>query len=183
LPPGHPGDDSARDAFKDTVGSAASRDAGVYIREEVAWILVVDGRRVALNAVYVADKSALARFPVPAVRARLRPLLEDGFLATCAIMDLEVLYSSRNVADFEQVLEERRSLDAVPITPEVMNTAIDLQHQLARIGQHRVRIPDLIISAAALDAGLTVLHYHSDFERIAAAGGAPQEWVVPQGSV
>lgn len=138
---------------------------------------------MALSATYLADKSALARFPVPAVAARLRPLLEDGVLATCTIVDLEVLYSSRNLDDYEEVLEERRSLDVAPITPQVMTAAVDLQHELARRGQHRVPIPDLIISAAALLSDLVVLHYHSDFERIAAAGGAPHEWVVPQGSV
>jgi predicted nucleic acid-binding protein len=138
---------------------------------------------VELRATYLADKSALARFPVPAAAARLRPLLEDGQLATCAIIDLEVLYSSRNLPDYEEILEERRSLDAAPITPEVMTKAIELQHDLARRGQHRVPIPDLIISAAALLADLIVLHYDSDFERIAAVGGAPQEWVVTQGSI
>lgn len=138
---------------------------------------------MALNAIYLADKSALARFPVPSVAARLRPLLEEGALATCTIVDLEVLYSSRNLADYEEILEERRALDAAPITPEVMALAVDLQHELARRGQHRVPIPDLIISAAARTAGLVVLHYDADFERIEAAGGAAQEWVVPQGSV
>ena len=138
---------------------------------------------MALSAIYLADKSALARFPVPAVAARLRPLLEEGALATCAIVDLEVLYSSRNLSDYEQILEERHALDAAPITPEVMGLAVHLQHELARRGQHRVPIPDLIISAAARTAGLVVLHYDTDFERIAAAGGAAQEWVVSHGSV
>jgi predicted nucleic acid-binding protein len=85
-------------------------------------------------------------------------------------VDLEVLYSSRNLVDYEEILEERRSLDAAPITPEVMATAIDLQHELARRGQHRVPIPDLMISAAALVSDLVVLHYDADFERIADAG-------------
>ena len=87
---------------------------------------------MALRASFLADKSALARFPSPAVAARLRPLMEEGLLATCAIVDLEVLYSSRNLADYEEILEERRSLDAAPITPEVMARAIELQHALAR---------------------------------------------------
>jgi predicted nucleic acid-binding protein len=138
---------------------------------------------MALSARYLADKSALARFPVPAVEARLRPLIEDGDVATCAIVDLEILYSSRNLTDYEGVLQERVSLDAAPITPDVMSMAIDLQHGLARRGQHRLPIPDLIISAAAKLANLVVLHYDSDFERIAAVGGAAQEWVVPKGSV
>lgn len=63
-----------------------------------------------------------------------------------------------------------------------MATAIDLQQALARVGEHRVPIPDLIISAAALKANLVVLHYDTDFERIAEVGGAPHEWVVPRGS-
>jgi predicted nucleic acid-binding protein len=138
---------------------------------------------VALSARYLVDKSALARFTIPAVEARLRPLIEDGDVATCAIVDLEVLYSSRNLVDYEDVLQERLSLDAAPITPDVMALAIDLQYGLARRGQHRVPIPDLIISAAAKTANLVVLHYDSDFERIAAVGGAAHEWVVPQGSI
>jgi predicted nucleic acid-binding protein len=121
---------------------------------------------VALNARYLADKSALARFPYPVVEARLRPLLEDGLIATCAIVDLEVLFSSRRLSDYEAVLLERRSLDSAPITPEVLDLAIDLQHELAKRGQHRLAIPDLIISAAARSAGLIVLHYDADFERV-----------------
>ena len=138
---------------------------------------------MALSAQFLADKSALARFPIASVAARLRPLMEDGSIATCAIVDLEVLFSSRNLADYEGVLEERRSLDSAPITPEVMSRAIELQHALARRGQHRIPIPDLVISAAAQVAGLVVLHYDADFERLSAIGGAHHEWVVPQGSI
>lgn len=138
---------------------------------------------MALNARYLADKSALARFPHPVVEARLRPLLEEGLIATCAVVDLEVLFSSRTLVDYEEVLVERRSFDSAPITPEVLDLAIDLQHELAKRGQHRLAIPDLIISATARSVGLTVLHYDADFERVAAVGGAEQEWVVPRGSL
>lgn len=99
------------------------------------------------------------------------------------MIDLEVLYSSQNLSDYEAVLEERRSLDVAPVSQEVMAGAVELQHALARRGQHRVPIPDLVISAAARVAGLVVLHYDADFDRIAAVGGAPHEWVVPQGSI
>ncbi|MHB1444288.1 MAG: PIN domain-containing protein [Acidimicrobiales bacterium] len=54
---------------------------------------------------------------------------------------------------------------------------------MARRGQHRVPIPDLMISAAAKHAGLVVLHYDGDFERIAEVGGAAHQWVVARGSV
>lgn len=104
---------------------------------------------MALSARYLADRSALTRFTHAAVAARLRPLVEDGLIATGAIVDLEVLYSARSLDDYEAVLEERRSFDSAPITPEVIATAVDLQHALAQRGQHRVPIPDLVISAAA----------------------------------
>jgi predicted nucleic acid-binding protein len=137
---------------------------------------------VALRARYLADKSALARFPLPDVGHRLRPLLEDGLIATCGIVDLEVLYSARSLGDYEATLAERRSLEEIPITPEVIARAIDIQHGLARRGQHRVPIPDLLIAATAESADLTVLHYDSDFELIAQVSNLAQEWVVSRGS-
>ncbi|MFV0316458.1 MAG: PIN domain-containing protein [Microthrixaceae bacterium] len=110
-------------------------------------------------------------------------MIEDGEIATCAIVDLVILYSGRNLNDYESILEERHSFDTAPITPDVLDTAVDLQHELARRGRHRIPIPDLIISAAALHTNLVVLHYDSDFERLAEVGGAHHEWVIPQGSL
>ena len=138
---------------------------------------------MALTAFYLADKSALARVALPAVERRLRFLLEEGLVATCAIVDLEVLYSARSAADYRAILEERRGFESVPITPEVMDRAIEVQGLLARRGRHRVPIPDLILAAAAEAANLVVLHYDADFERIAAATKQKHQWVVPRGSV
>lgn len=58
-----------------------------------------------------------------------------------------------------------------------------MQGELAKLGQHRLPIPDLIDSAAAAAAGRTVLHYDADFDRIAAVTGQDVEWVVPRRSV
>ena len=138
---------------------------------------------MALTARYLADKSALARFPNPTVERRLRPLVEEGLVATCAIVDLEVLYSARSAADYQAILEERRGFESVPITPEVMDRALEVQGLLARRGQHRVPIPDLILAAAAEIAHVAVLHYDADFERIAEVSKQKQEWIVPRGSV
>ncbi len=136
-----------------------------------------------MNATHLADKSVLARAGVPAVDDRLRPLVSNGLIATCAVVDLEVLYSARSAREYDEVLAERHSLEDAPITPDVTGLAISLQQVLARQGQHRLPIPDLLISAAAKVAGLTVLHYDADFERLAAIGGAPHEWIVARGSI
>ena len=136
-----------------------------------------------MRATHLADNSALARGAISAVGVRLGPLLEAGLVATCAVVDLEVLYSARILSDYEVTLQRRRALEEAPITPEVTALAVSLQQALARQGQHRLPIPDLLISAAAKVAGLTVLHYDADFERLEAVGGAAQEWVVPAGSI
>lgn len=61
--------------------------------------------------------------------------------------------------------------------------ALDVQHELARRGQHRLPIPDLIIAAAAEGAALTLLHYDADFEGIAAVTGLGHEWIASRGSL
>ena len=137
-----------------------------------------------MTARYLVDKSALARMPKPSVRARLEPIIEAGEAATCAIIDLEVLYSARNRSEYAAILH-RRSLAyaSVPVTEDVMRRAIEIQGELAQRGQHRISIPDLIIAAAAQAARLIVLHYDADYDRIARVTGQSAEWVVRRGSV
>ncbi len=137
-----------------------------------------------MRARFLADKSALARMPLAPVRARLAPLIESGEIATCAIVDLEVLFSARNREEHDRIrLRRKLAFESVPLTEEIFERAIEVQGDLARTGKHRLAIPDLIIAAAAESAGLTVLHYDADFDRIARVTGQSVEWVVPRGSV
>jgi predicted nucleic acid-binding protein len=137
-----------------------------------------------MRARWLVDKSALARMPAPSVRARLEPIIESGEAATCAIIDLEVLYSARNRNEYDAILHRRAlAYTSVPVTEEAMRRAIEIQSSLARRGQHRIPIPDLIIAAAAEASRLTVLHYDADYDRIARVTGQPTEWVVRRGSV
>ena len=133
---------------------------------------------------YLIDKSALARMSHPQVQARLVPILEAGEAATCAVIDLEVLYSTRNASDHART-RRRRSLAyrRVELNEAMFQRAIEVQGLMALRGQHRVPIPDLIIAAAAEHAGMVLVHYDADFDRIAAVTGQAMEWVVPRGSV
>jgi predicted nucleic acid-binding protein len=137
----------------------------------------------ALAPHWLADKSALSRMPHPAVERRLRPLLVEGLIATCRIVDLDVGYSAQTAADHEAVRRERRALPLATVDDAVLDRALDVQGVLAERGEHRLPIPDLVIAAAAEHAGLAVLHYDADFDRIAAVTGQPCEWVVPRGTV
>lgn len=138
---------------------------------------------MALTPLYLADKSALARFDHPPIGHRLGPLLVDGLIATCPIIDLEVLYSARSLAYYEAILTERRSLMSYPITEQVTDRAIDVQHQLAHLGQHRIPLPDLLIAAVAEFNEITVLHYDADYDRIASITHQPSQWIAPRGSI
>ncbi len=65
-----------------------------------------------------------------------------------------------------------------------MARTLEIQALLAERSQHRgVSVPDLLIAACAERAGLVVLHYDADFDRIARVTGQPTRWVVPRGSV
>ncbi len=137
-----------------------------------------------MKARYLIDKSALARMPLEPVRQRLAPILEAGEAATCAIIDLEVLFSARNREEYEKI-RHRRALayTSVPITDATLRRALSIQAELARSGRHRVPIPDLIIAAVAEAAGLILLHYDRDYDLIAEITGQPVEWVVERGTV
>lgn len=137
-----------------------------------------------MKARYLIDKSALARMTLEPVKKRLAPLIEAGEAATCAVIDLEVLYSARNFKEHQNI-RQRRALayESVPVTVETFERAIEIQGALAKTGRHRVPIPDLIIAAAAEAAGLVILHYDSDYEIIAEVSKQPVEWVVKRGSL
>ncbi len=138
---------------------------------------------MAVGPLYLADKSALARLGHQTVADRLGPLLVEGLVATCPIIDLEVLYSARSLADYEAILAERRALPCLPLTKEITDRAMDVQHRLARKGRHRLALPDLLIAAVGEINDLTVVHYDADYDRIAEISGQRVEWVVPRGSL
>ena len=138
---------------------------------------------MARRRTYLVDTSVLHRARDEAVRAQLDPLSRSDVLASCAIVDLEVLYSARDARDYESVRLELSGLLPTGIDAAVLDRARDVQHALARAGHHRVPVPDLVIAAAAELAGHVVLHYDGHYEQIARASDQRHEWVVPRGSI
>lgn len=125
----------------------------------------------------------MARVSKPAVGARLRPLLEAGLVARCSITDLEAGASARSGRDWSGTRSARSPWPQAVIDQGVLDRAVDVQGELAERGLHRaVKLGDLIIAAAAERAGLVVLHYDRDFERIAEVTGQAVEWVVAPGT-
>jgi predicted nucleic acid-binding protein len=134
---------------------------------------------------FLADKSALARSQTrPEVRAALAALLQLNEVATCGIVELEVLYSASSPATYRATVEAFGAMPRIAVEERAVRRALEVQAILAERSQHRgVPLPDLLVAACAELAGLTVLHYDADFERIAELTKQPVQWVVPRGSV
>jgi predicted nucleic acid-binding protein len=110
----------------------------------------------------------------------------DGAIACCDMVRLELLYSARNAAEFTGLRHDLDALPNCPIGAEQWQRALDVYDRLARQGglHHRsVRHPDLLIAAAAESAGITVLHYDEDYDRIASITGQQARWIAPRGSL
>jgi predicted nucleic acid-binding protein len=136
-------------------------------------------------ASFLADKSALVRLTHEPVATRLGPLIEAGLVATCAVVELEVLFSTRNHSEYESVWRDRRAgYEWLSMPDEVWDRALHVQRQLSRRGQLRAaKIPDLLVAATAERHGLIVIHYDNDFDLIAQITGQRTEWVAAAGSV
>jgi predicted nucleic acid-binding protein len=134
---------------------------------------------------YLLDKSALARIRTSDVIAKaLHPLYAARVVATCPVIDLEVLYSARDFGHYQRILQAQRQCISLPVDQEVQRRALEVQRHLVERSQHRGIGPnDLLIAACAEVHGATVLHYARDFDIIAEVTGQPALWVVPPGSV
>jgi predicted nucleic acid-binding protein len=134
---------------------------------------------------FLADKSALARRQTRAqVREALDPLLLEGEVATCGIVDLEMLYSASSRSNYRATAKSLRGMPRAPLDEGCIQRALEVQAMLAERSQHRaVPLPDLLVAACAERAGLAVLHYDADFDRIAKLTGQRVQWIVPRGSV
>lgn len=118
------------------------------------------------------------------MRQVLEPLLVAGEIASCGIIDLELLYSARDRTTYRAAAEALRGMPRVAVDNASVERALEVQAMLAEHSQHRaVPLPDLLVAACAEQAGLAVLHYDADFDRIAKLTGQRTQWVVPRGSV
>jgi hypothetical protein len=122
----------------------------------------------------------------PDLQASFTQKTVEGLIGTCAMVSLELLQSVRNGREFDERRVEMDELPQFPIAAREWSRAIDVYGELAHQGgahQRGVGHAELLIAAAAESAGVELLHYDEDFERIAAITGQPTRWIVPRGSV
>ena len=132
---------------------------------------------------YLVDKSALARWPKPAVTPVLDELSDRGVLAVCGAVEIEVIHSARTAQEAQRARWLLRGFDWLAMPDEVWDRAIDVQIQALRRGNHRaLSMAYLLIAATAERHGATVLHYDGDYDMIAAITGQPTAWVAQPGT-
>lgn len=139
---------------------------------------------MAAVARYLADTSALARLNRPAVDAELAPLIEAGQVATCGMVELEILFSARNPDEYSRRRRQLRDgFEHLVMPDEVWQRAIEVQSALATRSKHRgAALPDLLIAATAERHRVTLLHYDHEHDLIASVTGQEVRWIVPRGT-
>jgi predicted nucleic acid-binding protein len=106
-------------------------------------------------------------------------LLADE-LAICDLVRLEYLFGARSGADYDDLRDALGALHLVPIEQPDWVRALEVQRTLSKQtggGQRAVKIPDLVIAASAERAGLELVHFDADYDRISAITGQKTTWV------
>jgi predicted nucleic acid-binding protein len=134
-------------------------------------------------ATYLADKSALVRVGLEGA-AWLTTEIMDGNVRRSSMTDLEVFFSATSHCALLEIIEERRAAFRLVDTHQKdWDRAAEVLVLLAENGKHRsVGIPDLLIAAVAERHGLTLVHYDSDFDHVAAVTQQPTRWLAPRGT-
>ena len=132
---------------------------------------------------HLVDTIAIKRMSNHAARNHVEPLARAGRLSRAEISDLEIGYSARNAAEWDQLCGALDAFVRIETTTAHVARSKQVQRLLAARSQRGRKIPDLLIAAAAEMHRLTVLHYDHDFDQISAVTGQPCLWVVPAGSI
>ena len=114
------------------------------------------------------------------------PALEDGRIAVCDMVVLELLWSTRDGADFQATENALLACPWLSVEPRDWDEARRVFRELAARGplHHRqVKIPDLLIAAVAARGAVTLVHYDADYETIATVTGQPTRWAARRGSI
>jgi predicted nucleic acid-binding protein len=107
-----------------------------------------------------------------------------GRVLVCDIVILELTRLTPNKTRAEEVTKRLGAFQSVAMEAELWTRARELQLLLAANGDHR-RVPpvDLLIAAAAETAGVALVHYDRDYERIAKVSELEHRWLVADGTL
>jgi predicted nucleic acid-binding protein len=133
----------------------------------------------------LADTSAwTTRHRAEAVAVDFDQRLRRGEIATCRMVVLELLQTTRDATELSERRAQLDELRDAPIKRRQWDRAVDVMQALAGRGMHRaLRLQELLIAAAAEAAEVPVLHYDRQFELIAEVTGQEVRPLAPLGSL
>jgi predicted nucleic acid-binding protein len=123
-----------------------------------------------VSPLWLVDTSAwifaLRRAPSPVIVRRIAELLESDTVATCGVVQLELLGGAANEAEYTRLEQRLRGLRYLPIESPDWEDAARLALQLRRAG---ITVPftDALLSALAVKHQAILLHADRDFDLIA----------------
>ncbi len=127
---------------------------------------------------FLVDVSAWVRYPVPEVAARLDELGVAGVLATCGLVELQLLGALEDVGAYAAVAKLRRQAYPVLAMSETdVRRALEVQGLLVERGELAVPWAVLLVAAVAERHGVAVLHGRACFDLVAGMTGQAVEWV------
>jgi predicted nucleic acid-binding protein len=135
--------------------------------------------------VELADTSAWTnRGRNPALRNDFDSRVLAGEIAMSPSVLMELLWSAKNLADFDDIVAELAVLPRLNPDGPAWDRALEVWGELARRGRHR-QVPqnDLVVAATAERAGVAVCHYDRHFEVIAEVTGQPVRAIAPLGTL
>ena len=110
--------------------------------------------------------------------------VEAGRVLVCDLVVLELTRLAPNEDRARDVAGRLDAFDSVPMPSTLWGRAREIQLLLTPDGDHR-RVPpaDLLLAAAAEAAGVPLVHYDRDYERVAVVTDLQHRWMVADGSL
>lgn len=120
----------------------------------------------------------------PELATWFNTVVEAGLVLVCDLVILELTRLAPNEQRAREVADRLAAFEAVPMPVELWGRARRIQLALTVGGDHR-RVPpaDLLLASAAEEAGVALVHYDRDYERIAAVSGLRHRWLVSDGTL
>jgi predicted nucleic acid-binding protein len=110
--------------------------------------------------------------------------VEAGLVLVCDLVILELTRLAPNEGRAREIADRLSAFEAIPMSNALWSQARRTQLALAANGDHR-RVPpaDLLLASAAEEAGVALVHYDRDYQRIATASALRHQWLAPDGAL
>jgi predicted nucleic acid-binding protein len=137
---------------------------------------------------FLVDLSAWARSGHAGARERWEALLDGDHLLCHPVFAVELLHNAIDPADYRRLKEDlEKGFAWVWPDRSTAETAVRMQQKMATSAPaaQRVKTADLLIAALAVQLGVGVLHYDSDYDLIRDRGGESfqSEWLLERGGL